>query len=431
MVVTGLTIVAISGTSSASGRASLRASSIGSTPIVAAAINDPGVLRAQRLRAAAASARAEQSKTVMQGIGLRRQRRLPLSSSASSIDVPTTSEAFKDSSARIDNKQGVYLSASSVARKDFLEKTMQSILDAGGTSLVFDVKGGKVLFHSAAPLANEIGLAQGSYDLKEVVRQAREKGLYTIGRFVAIKDYGFTEKKPETRVRHPKTGAVISADWIDPSSELAIRYNAEVMCEIAASGIDEVNMDYIRFSTAQFGALRVFSGKEKADKVEQFIIAMRDAINRCGPSTKLGISTFAILGWNYDANVETLGQDVIRFAPLVDVISPMAYPATFTSPEYYVQGRNPGSRMHYLVYRTLKGYADFLGAEHAAKIRPWIQGYGVSTKNMADQIRAVYDAGFCGYQVWNANNNYDPAYKAMRSDVVKPERCGGAIVVAR
>jgi hypothetical protein len=55
-------------------------------------------------------------------------------------------------------------------------------------------------------------------------------------------------------------------------------------------------------------------------------------------------------------NVEHLGQDVVRFAPLLDVISPMAYPASFAENEYYKPGVNPRSRMYYLVYRTLTGY---------------------------------------------------------------------------
>ncbi|HRH93279.1 MAG TPA: putative glycoside hydrolase, partial [Candidatus Peribacteria bacterium] len=174
-----------------------------------------------------------------------------------------------------------------------------------------------------------------------------------------------------------------------------------------------------------FGALGVYSGQQKADHVETFIKAMRASIDRCNPSTKLGISTFAILGWDYARNVETLGQDVVRFAPLVDVISPMAYPATFTSPEYYIPGKNPRSRMYWLVYRTLTGYQKLLGPEDSHKLRPWIQGYGVVKKDMRDQIDAVYDAGLCGYQVWNAGNNYKPVYVALKDEHSRPEACGG------
>ncbi len=121
-------------------------------------------------------------------------------------------------------------------------------------------------------------------------------------------------------------------------------------------------------------------------------------------------------------NVKTLGQDVVRFAPLLDVISPMAYPATFTSPEYYVPGKHPVSRMYWLVYRTLTGYQELLGEEHKHKLRPWIQGYYVDKKDMKEQMQAVYDTGLCGFQVWNANNNYQYTYPAM-GEMTVPENC--------
>lgn len=346
------------------------------------------------------------------------------SSSSSSVAAASESSATLPAKQSVVNNQvGVYLSASSIKRADFLLKTLDSLQAAGGTALVFDVKGGAVLFHSAAPMANEINLVVPFYELPALLKQLHDRNIYAIGRFVAIKDGGLAMKLPDTRVKNPKTGVAMGDEWVDPANETAIKYNMEVICELSAAGIDEINLDYIRFSTANFGALRVFSGQQKADHVEAFIKAARETIDRCGPHTKLGLSTFAILGWDYKVNVETLGQDVIRFAPLVDVISPMAYPATFKSAGYYVPGRNPGPRMYWLVYRTLKGYADMLGPDQAPKIRPWIQGYYVGQKDVADQIRAVYDAGACGWQVWNANNNYGPAYAAIKADTLRPARC--------
>ncbi len=331
---------------------------------------------------------------------------------------------------RANNKVGVYLTANSVNREKFFHETIDEVVASGGSAIVFDVKGSRVYFHSAAPTANEIGLVTPVYDLPAVLDYAHSKGLYVIGRLVAIKDDGITGKRPETRVRDPNGARVLSQTWVDPANELAVRYNAEVICELAEAGIDEINLDYIRFSTADFGALSVYTGSEKADKVEVFIKAAREAIDRCGPDTQLGLSTYAILGWDYARNLETLGQDVVRFAPYVDIVSPMAYPATFTSAGYYVPGKHPRSRMYWLVYRTLTGYADLLGPEHAHKIRPWIQGYGVTKKDMRDQMDAVYAAGACGYQVWSAGNNYVPTYASMKDQSTRPEHCGDGMHAA-
>jgi hypothetical protein len=39
------------------------------------------------------------------------------------------------------------------------------------------------------------------------------------------------------------------------------------------------------------------------------------------------------------------------------------------------------------------------------------------------QISIKPDSGACGYQVWNANNNYGPVLVAMKNMPEPPERC--------
>lgn len=349
------------------------------------------------------------------------RHRMQGQSSSKATKKSTTKE--KPILKRADNVAGVYLTAPSAGNDKFLTKTFDTLIASGGNAVVLDVKGSNVYFHSAAPIANDVQLVRPSFDLPEILAAAKARGIYTIGRFIAIKDTSFTSRKPGTSVRHPKTNAVIS-DWSDPANEDVIAYNTELMCELAAAGIDEINLDYIRFSTSEFGALRAYTGKEKADRLEKFILASRDAIDRCGPDTKLGISTYAILGWNFPVNFETLGQDIPRFAKIVDIISPMAYPATFAAGHYYNPAKNPGSRSYYLVYRTMTGYAELVGPENLHKLRPWIQGYSITSKDMVDQISAVYDAGACGFSVWSASNSYAPTYAGMTAAAAKrPERC--------
>ena len=45
------------------------------------------------------------------------------------------------------------------------------------------------------------------------------------------------------------------------------------------------------------------------------------------------------------------------------------------------------------------------------------------TNSIVDEIRAVYDAGVCGFTVWNANNNYDPTFKAVEKMPERPAEC--------
>lgn len=319
---------------------------------------------------------------------------------------------------------GVYLTSGRAADMDgYLQQAIDSVKKSGGNAIIFDVKGSRVYFDTTSPIAEELGLEKAVVDLPAVIKKLHDNGIYAMGRFIAIKDDGFTAAHPASSVRHPVSNAVLSATWIDPSNEYAQQYNMEVLCDLAKSGIDEVNFDYIRFSTENYVALGVFSAEQKADKVYSFVKKARETIDRCGPSTKLGLSTYAILGWNYPVNLATLGQDFVRFAPLVDIISPMAYPATFAEDGgYWNPSKHGSSRMYWLVKRTITGYQDLLGDEHKGKIRPWIQGYGVTQQNVQDQIRAVYDTGNCGYQFWNAGNNYGPVYAGMAA-MTPPEHC--------
>ncbi|MDD5751788.1 MAG: putative glycoside hydrolase [Candidatus Peribacteraceae bacterium] len=316
---------------------------------------------------------------------------------------------------------GVYLTEGSVKNRKFLLETLDRMQTMTGAAIIFNVKGGYVHFDSDSPLAEELNLLRPSYNIAEIIALARERGIYTIGRFIAVKDPNLARAVPDAQIRHPKTERSVGNVWVDASHPMVLAYNAEVLEDLVQAGIDEVNLDYIRYPTEYAMAGIGLTGQEKADRLEQFIRMARSVIDRNGGKTKLGISTYAILGWNFPVNFESVGQDIARFAPMVDVISPMAYPATFAAGAYYNPAKHPRSRMYYLVYRTLTGYAELLG-DQAWKIRPWIQGYGITRKNLQDEIDAVFDSGACGFTIWSAGNTYGLFYELAPS-VRQPEEC--------
>ncbi|MBM3231083.1 hypothetical protein FJZ28_02025 [Candidatus Peregrinibacteria bacterium] len=328
------------------------------------------------------------------------------------LPIPAPPEA--DASSYSTHAAGIYFTSTSAGRRDFFEGSLQDLKNAGGNAFVVDVKGSAVFFDAESQLAKDLGLVRKQYDLQELITNAHDHGLYVIGRFVAVKDAGLARAHPRSLIVHPVSGKTIGYEFVDPENETVLSYNSDILCLLAQSSIDEVNLDYIRFSTEQVGELRVFSTEEKARKVGAFVSMARETIDRCGPRTVLGLSTFAILGWNYEVNMATLGQDVVAWAPKVDIISPMAYPSTFAAGAYYDPAVHKGSRNYYLVLRTLAGYKQLLG-EHAWKLRPWIQGYGMTLKGMSDQMKAVADAGFCGFTVWSAENIYGNTFKAMEN----------------
>lgn len=322
-------------------------------------------------------------------------------------------------------QNGVYLHQNSAANDEVVQSVIDTLAEHGGTAVVFDVKGYHVYFQTEnATVAEEAGMVLPLYDLSAVVQKLKTAGVYTIARYVAVKDQRLGEVFPETRLSDPVTGRRLPTEWIQPAHPTVLSYNSQVIKEVAESGVDEINLDYIRYPSNFTTTLGQFPLEEKIGHIETFIRMARKAIEDAGTDTKLGLSTYAILGWHYDLNLQTLAQDVVRFAPLVDVISPMAYPQTFSEAGgYYAPGVNPGSRNYWLVYRTLSGYKELLG-EDWYKLRPWIQGYYMNTQGILDQMQAVYDNDLCGFTVWSAGNYYDNYYSAIARDTVTPpERC--------
>ncbi len=329
-----------------------------------------------------------------------------------------------DDGSKTHNAMGIYLTPNTMANEPQWNEYLDALMKAGGNAFVVAVKGGQVFFPSDSPLGNKFGLVHPTGDLKKVVAEAKARGIYTIARYISLKDPNLAAAAPFTQVKDPRTGVGLGEMWVDGANETVLQYNREVIKDLLTTGIEEINLDYIRFPTEYPGILNALDTEGKVAHVEPFVRMVRETIDQYAPSTKLGLSTYAILGWNYPINLHALGQDVVKFAPMIDVISPMAYPSTFTSPEYYVEGKHPGPRDYWLVYRTLDGYKKLLGEEEGLKkLRPWIQGYFVDQEDVLAQIRAVHDAGLCGFTVWNASNNYDVTFKAMSRMPKAPERC--------
>jgi len=317
---------------------------------------------------------------------------------------------------------GIYLNVKNAGDEEFVSGVIDRLSNRGIPALVFDIKGYYVYFDSQSGLANEASLVVPLIDLPALIEKAHSKGIYTIARYEAVKDKFLGRVFPETRMSHPQTGVALDTEWVHPSHEIVLEYNRQLIGEIARAGVDEINLDYIRYPTDNLSSLSTMPTREKIVHLEAFVRMARRAIDMSGADTKLGISTYAILGWYYDSTLKNIGQDIVRFAPFVDVISPMAYPQTFALGAYFNPAIHPRTREYYLVSRTLEGYKEILGKEHAWKLRPWIQGYFVSTGDMTEQIAAVYDAGLCGFTVWSASNYYQPLYSSLQHASV-PERC--------
>ncbi len=309
-----------------------------------------------------------------------------------------------------EKKIGVYLHMNNTANPKVLDSEIEKLKKMENPALVFDVKGSFVYFSANSAIAKKYDLVKPLYDLPEILAKLKSSGIYTIARVISLKDDVFINQNPAVRLwNFNKTKFV--PEWVDPTNPEVWDYNREIITEIIAAGIDEINLDFVRYPDRFTGEFLGITGEEKIQNVSNFVKMVRETIDEKNPQTILSVNTFAILGWDHEENAEALGQDVIALAKFADIIAPMLYPSTFSrdNPNYFLEGK---SFEYSTVYQTLKKYEELLG-ENSKKLRPWIQGYYMTKKNMTDQIEAVYDAGFCGFTIWNIFNNYEASYGAL------------------
>ncbi|MFH0776525.1 MAG: putative glycoside hydrolase [Patescibacteria group bacterium] len=318
-------------------------------------------------------------------------------------------------------KIGVYIHMNNVANHKVLKAEIAKLQKLQNAAIVFDVKGSFVYFSSDSAIAKKYGLIKPLYDLPKIIAELQEAGIYTIARVIAIKDPQLAFKNSSTWLKNPWTGQP-ALEWVDPTDAEVLEYNHEVIAEIVAAGIDEINLDFIRYPDKFTSAFLGLTGEQKIHNILNFVQMVRDTINAQKRNTILSLDTFAVIPWE-DANqtARALGQDVRKLAELADIIAPMLYPSTFSrdNQKYYATGT---SFEYSTVYLSLKKYARLLGSENAKKLRPWIQGFYTTTKQMRDQISAVFDAGFCGFTVWDIQNDYSETYKIL-GEIGVPTNC--------
>lgn len=122
-------------------------------------------------------------------------------------------------------------------------------------ALVIDVKNddGYLTCELDVPLAEQIG-SEKHYikDLPALVQTCKEKNIYLIARVVAFKDPILAEKMPEWSL-HNSDGSIFrdksGLAWVNPYRKEVWEYLASVGEAAIKAGFDEVQYDYVRFST--------------------------------------------------------------------------------------------------------------------------------------------------------------------------------------
>ena len=210
-------------------------------------------------------------------------------------------------------------------------------------ALVIDVKNddGYLTCELDVPLAEQIG-SEKHYikDLPALVLTCKEKNIYLIARVVAFKDPILAEKMPEWSL-HNSDGSIFrdksGLAWVNPYRKEVWEYLASVGEAAIKAGFDEVQYDYVRFSTdsrmkqVDFGDST--KGRTKTEAISGFTLYASERIHAAGGRISADVYGVVI---DSEEDQQIVGQNYVEMSRSLDAISPMIYPSHYGPYNYQI-----------------------------------------------------------------------------------------------
>ncbi len=325
--------------------------------------------------------------------------------------------------------KGIYMTVSTYANEERRNALLDQMIASGGNALTIDIEhsGGQLAFIPKNEQLLELNPGKDTIDLKEMVETLHDKGIYVIARDVVFNDPYMNRRKPEWRIKD-RWGGLWGGEgnlWLDPSKPGAQNYNLMVIQELVEAGVDEIQLDYIRFPSTVLHYLDFHFDEEnfnRGDIITDFLkkaYAITQEAN-----VELGVDVFGAAIWG-NVDWKIVGQNIEQLSPYVDVIYPMTYPS-HVSPGYY-GFYDVYYEPYNFVHESTKKFFEASNKEAdpeieasedvSTEIRPWVQGFAWRVVFNEDyvnrQVEAGYDGGANGYMIWNAQNNYHVSWPSF------------------
>ncbi len=282
-------------------------------------------------------------------------------------------------------------------------------------AVVIDIKNeyGYLSYQGNIPEAKTIGAYRKKTieDLRTLIQEYHDKGVYVIGRMVVFKDNLFARAHPDSALRNHK-GIVWNNNenlaWTNPASPAVQNYNVDIAAEAAAMGFDEINFDYIRFpatKTISFGMPN--TEKNRVAAIEEFLSKAKIALKPMG--VLISVDTYGYVCWN--TNDTGIGQRLDVLGKYADIICPMLYPSGFHLgiPNYEKAMEN----IYEIIYYSLET-AHIRSGIPRKRFRPWLQAFRdysfdkryFKADEIREQISAAENFGSGGWFLWHPGSYF-------------------------
>lgn len=268
--------------------------------------------------------------------------------------------------------------------------------------------------------------------LKELLDTLRAHGILAVARIVVFKDSVTARVHPEWTIRqadgtpwHDKKGMT----WVNPYHHELWEYNIHVAEDAVKLGFGEVQFDYIRFPEP-YKSLppQVFPdqngrNQDKAQALADFLAMAHSRLSKLGVRTTADI--FGLV--TSVPNALEVGQQWEHLAPVTDVLLPMVYPSHYPPGSLNVAHPNaePYAIIHAAIISAHERDAK-LGLS-GERVRPWLQAFTLGKPaygpdELREEKRAVYDAGYDGWVLWNPGSKYEPFLSALEKTRVSRKK---------
>lgn len=320
--------------------------------------------------------------------------------------------------------KGIYITGPVAGTVNTLNELIDLVDNTELNAMVIDVKNdnGEITYTMNQETVQAIGAAVPYIpDMPGLIARLKEKNIYLIARIAAFRDPILAERMPEYGIHNPDGSLFYDGDglaWVNPYNRGVWDYLIAVSKEAAALGFDEIQFDYIRFSTDP--ALAEADFGPEAEGISRTEIITDFVRYACEELVPLGVFVSAdVYGTilNNPSDGEIVGQNYQAMAAYLDYICPMVYPSHYNDGVYNLE--HPDMSPYELVFFAMSDSQKFLNAQaavgHTARSRAWLQAFtatwlanyipytGVEIRH---QINGVYDSGSAEWILWNGSNQY-------------------------
>ncbi|MFI5299075.1 MAG: putative glycoside hydrolase [Polyangiales bacterium] len=295
----------------------------------------------------------------------------------------------------------------------------------GLNAVVVDAKDvvGVLNYPSQVPLAVELNMARFAAipSLERLVRYTHSRGIRVIARLACFRDDYVAPRKPKLAVQAFKGGAHYGpkgyVDWLDPANDAVQGYLLAAIDEILAAGVDELQLDYVRYPTEGSGDAD-FHLRDRhlttPGVITGWVHTVHERTKAAG--VPLSLDVFGIVAWRAQADIDSTGQDLQKLGPEIEAISPMVYPSHFA--DGFAGFKVPGDHPEIVAMGTARVVAELkLGGAPDVIVRPWLQAFSYGTTSygsryVAQEMDAASTGGGVGWLAWNAAGEYGPTFAA-------------------